>query len=129
MDFGQASDGVLGGGIGGGVGPRRVRGDGAVVDDAAAAGILGLHQPDGLLRAEKRAGEVDQDDGIPLLERQVLHRNTGGVDAGVVEQQIEPAELLADLREETADFLGLAHIGRDGEHRAARGLRLGGRLL
>ena len=51
-----------------------MRRDRAVVDDAAAARGLGLHDPERLLRAEERAGEVDVDDGLPLLEGQILDR-------------------------------------------------------
>ena len=100
--LGEAGDRVLGGGVGRGVRPRRVRGDRAVVDDAPAARRLVLHQPEGFLRAQERAGQVDVDDALPLLERQVLERDAGRVLAGVVEEHVEPAELLLRGREQGA---------------------------
>src|SRR5205085_7027951 len=58
---------VLRGRVGRGVRPRGVRRDGAVVDNPPAAGVLALHQPERLLRAEEYAGQVDVDDRRPLL--------------------------------------------------------------
>src|SRR4029079_18818217 len=46
----QGGDGVVGRGIGHRVGPWRVRGDRAIVDDAPALGRLRLHDLDRLLR-------------------------------------------------------------------------------
>ena len=73
----EAGDRVLGRGVGRRVRARRVRRDRSVVDDAAAARLLGLHQPERLLRAQERAGQVHVDDGLPLLDRQVLERDAG----------------------------------------------------
>ena len=69
IDFVRPGDRVFGRGIGRAVGARRVRRDRAVVDDAAAARALRLHQPDRALRAEKRAGQIGVDDGLPLRDR------------------------------------------------------------
>ena len=82
-------------------GARRVRRDRAVVDDAAAARRLILHQPERLLRAQKRAGEIGVDDLAPFLERHVLERQERRVHAGVVEQHVEPAELCRAWRRTT----------------------------
>ena len=59
--LGEAGDRVFGGGLGRGIRPRRVRRDRAVVDDAAAARRLRLHQLERFLRAEKHAGQVGVD--------------------------------------------------------------------
>ena len=75
--FGQAGDRVLGRGVGRGVRPRRVRRDRAVVDDAPAARALALHQPERLLGAEERAGQVDVHHLLPLLGGQIFQRNAG----------------------------------------------------
>ena len=112
---------VLGRGVGPGVRARRVRGDRAVVDDAPAARILRLHDPDGLLRAEEQAGQVDVDDVLPLLEGHVLDRDAGRVDAGVVEQEVAAAELGANGREQGLDRGLVRHVGR--HHEAARAER------
>src|SRR4051794_14038029 len=50
--FRKSGDRVFGGRISSRIGPRRMRGDGAVINDAAATWILGFHQPDGPLCAE-----------------------------------------------------------------------------
>ena len=59
-------------------------------------GDLILHDAEGFLRAQERAGEVGVDRGLPFVERQIFERHRGCADAGVVEQQIEPAECLLD---------------------------------
>ena len=69
-----------------------VRRDRAVVDDPAAARRLLLHQPERLLRAEERAGQVRVDHGPPVLEVELLERHGRRADAGVVEQQVEAPE-------------------------------------
>ena len=74
-------------------------------------GRLLLHQRERLLRAEKRARQVDVDDRPPLLDGQVFERHAGRVDAGVVEQHVEPAEAVLRPREQRADRL------RDRSHR------------
>src|SRR5699024_10276942 len=58
-----SSASVLGGGVGDGAGARRVRRDGAVVDDAPAARLLAFHQRKRALAAEKAAVEIDLDRG------------------------------------------------------------------
>ena len=98
--LGEAGDGVLGGGIGRRVRPRRGRRDRAVVDDAAALRVLRLEHAEGVLGAEERGGEVDVDDGLPLLEGDVLHRDARAPSAGIVEEDVEAAEGRLDRVEE-----------------------------
>jgi hypothetical protein len=71
-----------------------VRGDRAIVDDAAAARALILHQSERLLRAQERAGEIGVDHLAPFFIRHVLEWQERRVRAGVVEQHVEPAEFL-----------------------------------
>jgi len=97
--------------------------DGAVVDDAAAAGGLALHHAEGVLRAEEHAGQIDVDDGLPLLEREVLQRERRCAAAGGVEQQVDPAELRDRGIEQCLDRGGTGDVGRHGER--ARGERTG----
>ena len=51
-----------------------VRGDRAVVDDSAARRRLALHHRDRSLRTQERAGEIDVDHSLPLLECQLVER-------------------------------------------------------
>ena len=87
-------------------------------------GVWRLHQPNRALRAEKGAGQIGVDDHLPLLVGQILHRNAGSVHAGVVEQEIEPAELLLDGGEQRGDRIGIADVAAMGEASAAHRLDL-----
>jgi hypothetical protein len=84
--FSSARDGVLGGGVGRRIGPRRVRRNGSVINDAPAARLLRLHEADGVLRAQERAGEIDGHHRAPLFEGKILHRNSRSAHTRVVEQ-------------------------------------------
>ena len=90
-------------------------------------GVLRLHDLDGFLRADEDAGEVGVDHLLPGLQRQLFHRHRGRADAGVVEQQVEPAEVLLDPREQRLDRFRIADVGR---HRQGLGVAgfLGGLL-
>ena len=87
--------------------------------------FISLHR---LLRAQERAGQVDVDDALPLLERQVLDRDGRRADARVVEQDVEPAERRVDAREKRPHRQRIGDVGRHGErvrrHRARGGNRL-----
>src|SRR5262249_2053609 len=104
---------------------RRVRGDGPVVDDASAARLLALHDLDGFLRAEEGARQVGVDDGLPLLEGQVLERNGWRPDAGIVEEEVETAERVLRLRKESADGFGIGDVRGHRKRGRAGGLALG----
>ena len=65
----------------------------------------------------------DVDHRFPGLERQVLHRHRRRAEAGIVEQEIEPAaERLLGLGKQALHVLGLADVGRDADDLAAAGL-------
>ena len=92
-DAGEAGDGVLGRGVGRRVGPRRMGRDRAVVDDPPALAASGPSSAGTRCwRAQERAGQVDVDHRLPLLVGQLLERHWRGAGAGIVEQQVEPAE-------------------------------------
>ena len=76
--LGQPGDRVLGRGVGRGVRARRVGRDRAVVDDAPAARVLALHHPEGLLRAQERAGQVDVDHRASIARRSSSSIGTAG---------------------------------------------------
>ena len=104
-----------------------MRGNRAVVDDASAARLLLFHQPESALRTQKRAGQVDVNDGFPLLDRDVFKVNTHAAHAGIVEQHIKPAKGLPDTLKQCVDRLGAGHIGGHGQ--GAIGAAFAGNLL
>ena len=101
--LGEAGDGVLGRGVGRRERPRRMRGDRAVVDDAAAARLLVLHDAEGVLRAQERAGEVGVHHRLPLRQRQILEIDGRRAHAGIVEEHVEPAIGVLHLLEQRGD--------------------------
>ena len=89
-------------------------------------GHLPLHQPEGLLRAEERAGEVRVDDRPPLLDAELLERDRRRADARVVEEQVEPAVALVDLGEQRPDGGRIGDVAGDRDGAVPR--RRGGRF-
>jgi hypothetical protein len=71
-----------------------MRRDRAVIDDAAATRILQLHDLDGFARAKEWSGRIDINNALPFLERHVFKGHALRKGAGIVEQEIETAELL-----------------------------------
>jgi hypothetical protein len=61
-------------------------------------------------------GEVDGDDRVPLLDRELVDRRDV-LDAGVVDQDIHRAEALDRLAQHRRDRLRLQHVGAVVEHR------------
>ncbi len=107
---GQAGNAVLGGRIGGGAGARNMGGYRAVIDDAAALRVLFAHQIEGAAGRQENAGQVDVDDGFPLRQAQIAdgHRRHGR--AGIVEDDIEPAETLLRLGKEPVHGIGIGDV-------------------
>ena len=68
-------------------------------------GVLILHQPERLLRAQERAGEIGVDHFAPLFVGHVFERHERRLHARVVEQHIEPPELLVRRIEQRAHRL------------------------
>jgi hypothetical protein len=75
----------------------------------------------GLARAQEGSGQVDRDDLLPLLQRHVDELE-GLLDPGVVDQQVEPAEGLADLGEAALDVGLDRDVHLDGHRAPAGGL-------
>src|SRR5579884_1830710 len=114
---------MLGGRIRHVVGAGSGGGDGAVINDAAAARVLVLHEAESRLRAEKGACEIYIDDGTPGFEWQVFDRDARCVESRVIEQDIEAMKLLANVGEEAVDRGRICDVRGDREHPAAGWVR------
>src|SRR5581483_374212 len=84
------------------------------VDDAAAP--RGLDHGHGLARAVEHAVQVHRDAALPVLGADVLHLGGRAGDAGVVHQDVEPAEVLLRLLEQPLDVRQARDIGADAEY-------------
>jgi hypothetical protein len=80
---------VFGGGIRGRVRSGRISRDRAIVDDPATLRGLRLHYAERSAGAKKRAQEVGRDDRPELCRAELIQRNRGHVDSGIVEQECE----------------------------------------
>src|SRR3954466_13737686 len=87
-----------------------MRRDRAVVDDPPAARILRLHDLKGFLRAQEDAGQVNIHDRLPFLEGNILERRWR-TDAGIVEQEVEAAERVLDLRKQRSHRGWISDVG------------------
>ncbi len=123
-DLGQPDEAVLGADIGGLVaaGDEAVRrGD---IDDPPPAPRD--HQRQRRFRGVKRRREVDRDDRVPALFREVDDRRDM-LDPGIVDEDVDGAELAHRLGDETTDLHRLGHVGRRGRSRAPHAARRGRR--
>ena len=60
----------------------------------------------------ERGGQVDRDDRVPALFREI--DDLGDMlDAGIVDQDVDPAEPVRRLRDQIPDLGRLGHVGRD----------------
>jgi hypothetical protein len=93
-------------------------------DDRTAAGRD--HRFDGGLHTQKRPGEVDVDDVLPVGKREILQR-VAIDDAGIVDQHVEPAELAHCHLYGGLPLIGLDDVEVDGPGRRAQllGERMG----
>jgi hypothetical protein len=108
---------------------RRMRGYGAIVDDAPAARRLHFHEPDGFLRAQKRAGQIDAHHRAPLLVGEILHGMPGAPMPALLKSRSSRPNASLRFGEERAHGFGIADIGGHGEHAAAAGTSHGRGLL
>jgi hypothetical protein len=115
-DAGDGVDGALGSGIDRGVGRGDFADDGADVDDA---GAFGGEERDGSLRGEQKAFDVGAEDAVDGLGGDGFD-GLKGVDASVVDEDIELAVGLFGGGEEVVDFVLLEDAGADGDGLAAR---------
>jgi hypothetical protein len=103
--------------------------DRPVVDDAAAAGLLVAHDPEGLAGAEEGAGEVDRDHGLPLGQGDLVRVAGRGEAAGVVEEEIHATMPLDRPVEQGPHRRLVGDVGRDRVEQAGQpGAPLGHRL-
>src|SRR5882672_369292 len=130
--FVKAMTGALARGIGGirraGITPPGDRSD---VDDPPAAPvdlILPDHLARGALQAEKDTLGVDPVDAVPIRFGQVHDLRVAG-DPGVVDDDVEPAELGDGARDHRVDARHIAAIGLDGDRPPGIARRLIGRPL
>ncbi len=111
--LGQAHDAVLGRDIG----RLERRGDQTVsrsdVDDPSAA--LLLHDRHGRLGGVEGRRQIDGDDQVPLVVREILDRGHV-LDAGVIDQDVQLAELGLGLGHHVGDLSRLGHVGAMIEH-------------
>ena len=107
-DLGEADDAVLGRHIGRLLGRAHQAVHRGHIDDAAPVGLL--HGRQRQARGVKGAGQVDGDDGVPFVHRKVLHRRHM-LDAGVVDQDVHPAELAGGVLHHVFDVGHAAHVG------------------
>ena len=88
--------------------PRETATDGAALTDLletsgatmlqatpATWRLLGLHLAEGLLGAQERPGQVHAHYFRPLLITQIFEGDAGRIHAGIVEQNVQPAEPVA----------------------------------
>ena len=105
-------------------------GDRADVDDARPLRAGRDHLRRELAGAQERAGQIDRDDAVPLLEAHLLHdagllvrldQQPVAEDAGVVDERVETAEPLVRLVDEAGDvgFVGDVRADRDDRIRIA----------
>jgi hypothetical protein len=78
------------------------------VDDPAPP--LRLHDRHDRADAVEGGGQVDGDDPVPLVDREVLHRGDV-LDAGVVDQDVQPTELVMRRGDHLGDLAGPGHVG------------------
>src|SRR6478752_2699925 len=91
--------------------------------------LLAVHQAEGRARAQEHAGHVGVQHAEPLVQRQLVHRHRRRVHAGVVEQQVQPAEAAFDGVEQRLHAGGLAHVGGHGQGLLAARFGLGRQRL
>jgi len=89
-------------------------------------GSAGPHAPDHGLRADERAGQVGVERPPPLVEP-VLEERRLMADAGVVDEEVQPAEFRFGSRDSLLDRFGIADV--DAEPETAQLVRRVGRAF
>lgn len=70
-----------------------------------------LHQRDRGAHGMEGARQIDRDDLVPFLDREILDL-LDMLDAGIVDQDIDGAEGLRRRFDQVGDLGGLRHVGR-----------------
>ena len=78
------------------------------VDDAAP--LFRLHAREGEARGVEGGRQVQRDDEVPFRGREVFHRRDV-LNACIVDEDIDGAELLLHGAEHCLDLVGLRHVG------------------
>src|SRR6185437_4339863 len=115
--FGEADQRRFRGGIGRGVGVAFLAGDGGDVDDAPV--VLRDHRGDDGVAAVERSLEIDLHGLLQLGERIFPKFGGGAGYAGVVDQNVDTAEVLQCEREGAVDAPRIGDIDLIGPHAAA----------
>ena len=117
-DFGQADQAVLGGHIG----RFFSRTDQAMgrchVDDAAPVGCF--HGGQGQACGVESAAQVDGQHGVPFIDGEVFYF-CNVLNAGVVHENVDAAELVGGKLHHGFDLSGLAHVGAVVSHLHTQG--------
>ena len=106
--LGQADQPVLGRDIGGLVRRSDEAVRGGDVDDPSPALLFHLRHRGG--DAVERGRQIDRQDCVPLGGREFLHRR-GELDAGIVDEDVEPSELFDRRLDQSAHGVALRHVG------------------
>ena len=114
----EGFDGQLAGRIMRASGKDLSRLDGTDVHDGALAALRN-QPPAEDLRGHPAALQVHVDHVLPLLVRQLQERDDG-LDAGVVDQDVDGTELLPRLCEQAFEIFAFGDIARDGERAAPK---------
>ena len=121
---GEADDAVLGGVVGGSAGEADETAERRAVDDGAAA--LGAHLAELVLHAGPHAAEVDGVDPVEQVGGFVGGVGGWGLDAGVVERHVEPAERGDGAVDHRGDLVLVGDVAGDAEHLVSGGLQVVG---
>ena len=120
--LGQRHNTVLGSGVGDAGLEAHVAGVGADVDDDTAGLLLLLELLDSVLGSEEGAGEVDGQDAVPELLGAVTSGGEVVHDGGVVDENVETAELGGGSLDELLDGSLVGHVGLLGQEAVGVGL-------
>ena len=107
---GEPEKGALGGDVGREVGPAAVQRHRADVDDLTPA--FALHRGHDRLGQGHSRGRVDRLDPLVLLKRVAVDR-LQRIDRGVVDQDVDAADLVVELADEPLRSLGVDEIAVD----------------
>src|SRR4029077_4469388 len=115
--FGKTRYSVLRGRVADHRRPWRRGRKGSVIDDAAAARLLALHQSKSRPSAQEGAGEIGVNGRSPVVNLQIFECGRSRRNTGVVKEEIEPAKPAFYLGEKGLDRRRLGDIRDQGERR------------
>ncbi len=82
----------------------------AVVDNATTLWVLGLHDSESSLCAQKGACQINPNNSLPLIQSELLQRNGWCSRTGIVEQQVQPTERRTSRLEKVLNRLRVTHV-------------------